>query len=84
MKRDRVRNFAPQSIGVAVPDTRGARKRRACGEVPRFEAACLEAAAYFMSATGRRLGSRADVTVDDRGLIGLLDRARGLHILDRT
>jgi len=42
--------------------------------------------AYFMPDVppGSERVSSNDVTVDDRGLIYLLDRVRGLHILERV
>jgi hypothetical protein len=46
----------------------------------------LKEVAYFMPDVppGSDRVSSNDVTVDDRGLIYLLDRVRGLHILERT
>jgi hypothetical protein len=46
----------------------------------------LKEVAYFMPDVppGADRVSSNDVTVDDRGLIYLLDRVRGLHILERT
>jgi hypothetical protein len=46
----------------------------------------LREVAYFMPDVppGADRVSSNDVTVDDRGLIYLLDRVRGLHILERT
>jgi hypothetical protein len=42
--------------------------------------------AYFMPDVppGSARVQSNDVTIDDRGLIYLLDRVRGLHILERT
>ena len=46
----------------------------------------LKEVAYFMPDVppGAERVSSNDVTMDDRGLIYLLDRVRGLHILERT